>query len=95
MKKRKFTIEFKKQAVDLALSLGNISEAAKQLGVLDSSIHNWKKKFNTLPGGIAKSDISVADLEELKRLRRENAEQKKVIHILKAAAAFFSQDHLK
>ena len=33
--------------------------------------------------------------EELARLRRENNELRKVNHILKAAAAFFSQDHLK
>ena len=33
--------------------------------------------------------------EEIKRLRTEVTELKKVNHILKAAAAFFSQDHLK
>jgi transposase-like protein len=33
--------------------------------------------------------------EENARLRRENQELKKVNQILKAAAAFFSQDHLK
>jgi len=34
-------------------------------------------------------------VEENRRLQRELAEQKKINHILKAAAAFFSQDHLK
>ena len=33
--------------------------------------------------------------EELKRLRKEVEELKKVNYILKRAAAFFSQDHLK
>ena len=33
--------------------------------------------------------------DEVRRLQREVAELKKVNHILKAAAAFFSQDHLK
>ena len=33
--------------------------------------------------------------EENRRLQAENAELKKVNHILKAAAAFFSRDHLK
>ena len=58
MKKRKFTKEFKSQAVDLAASLGNVKEAARQLGIPDGNIHNWKAKgpvsvpteaLNTLP----------------------------------------------
>ena len=35
------------------------------------------------------------DHEELLRLRKENAEQKQVILILKKAAAFFSNDQQK
>lgn len=93
MKKRTFTKEFKQQAVELAASLGNTQEAARQLGVLDSNIHGWKKAGSPFKDG---GTLNLLDeREELKRLRRETAEQKKVIHILKAAAAFFSQDHLK
>ena len=44
---------------------------------------------------ISKQDEAVSQEQELKRLRKENEEQKKVIYILKRAAAFFSQDHLK
>ena len=89
--------EFKLQAVELASSLGNVSEAARQFGILDSLIHHWKNKFGStvLKSGEGKVVFSSSESEELKRLRREMAEQKKVIHILKAAAAFFSQDHLK
>jgi transposase-like protein len=39
--------------------------------------------------------VSTSDHEELLRLRKEVSELKKVNHILKSAAAFFSQDHLK
>ena len=97
MKKRTFTKEFKIQAVELAASLGNVTEAARQLGVLDSSIHNWKKSLSDSAPEVAvkKMNLSSEEHDELKRLRRETAEQKKVIHILKSAAAFFSQDHLK
>lgn len=96
MKKRTFTKEFKIQAVELAASLGNVTEAARQLGVLDSSIHNWKKSLAAPVSKVfEKTNLSLEEYDELKRLRRETAEQKKVIHILKAAAAFFSQDHLK
>ena len=96
MKKRTFTKEFKIQAVELADSLGNVTEAARQLGILDSSIHNWKKNLSVAgPKMVENVKLSAKEYDELKRLRRETAEQKKVIHILKAAAAFFSQDHLK
>ena len=95
MKNRRFTKEFKQQAVELAASLGNIDKAAKQLGINDSSIHGWKKKTESSSKSDLPINFSLSEAEELKRLRRETAEQKKVIHILKAAAAFFSQDHLK
>jgi len=95
MTKRKFTKEFKAQAVELAASLGNVKEAARQLGIPDGNIHNWKVKESTPIPSEEKHIFAVSEMEELKRLRRETAEQKKVIHILKAAAAFFSQDHLK
>ena len=96
---RKYTEEFKRQAVQLAIELGSPSRAAKQLGVPEANVHNWKWKQNkentisTMPLN-STGNAQVADAEELKRLRRENAELKKVNHILKAAAAVFSRDHL-
>ena len=92
MQSRKYTVEFKQQAVDLAKSLGCTKKAADQLGISDVNIHVWKKKLMGLDSSESQQE---SPLDELKRLRRENAEQKKVIHILKSAAAFFSQDHLK
>ena len=92
---RKYTDEFKKQAVELAASLGNFTEAARQLGVPDSCIHAWRSKFSGTEVKGGTGQLKVAESEELKRLRKENAELKKVNHILKSAAAFFSQDHLK
>lgn len=89
--KRAFTKEFKKQAVELAKSLGNTTMAAKQLGIRDTLIHSWKSKF----GAGNSSGLSESERDEIKRLRKENAELKKVNYILKGAAAFFSQDHLK
>ena len=95
-KNRKYTEEFKRRAVDLAESLGNTSEASRQLGIDNSNIVAWRDRIkgrqvsepvSRLPGE--------TERDELARLRRENSELKKVNHILKAAAAFFSQDHLK
>lgn len=90
-KKKNYTPEFKKQALELAIRLGNYSQAARQLGVSDAIIYEWKRKlgYKTPTKGLSETE------QENQRLRKENAELKKVNHILKAAAAFFSQDQLK
>jgi transposase len=96
MKTRKtYADEFKKQAVELAESMNNYTGAAKQLGISDSLIHSWKRiNFNS-PDAEKKAKVYSDPETELKKLRKENAELKKVNYILKSAAAFFSQDHLK
>jgi transposase len=89
---RVYTQEFKKQAATLAIEMG-ATRAAKQLGVPMSVVAKWKK--SELENRPRPSNLK-ADLEaENKRLLAENAEQKKIITILKSAAAFFSRDHLK
>lgn len=90
--KKRYTIEFKQQAVELAQSLGSMMEASRQLGISDGNIHAWKKKYGKKE---APRNLEESEIEELKRLRHENAQLKKVNYILKSAAAFFSQDHLK
>ena len=91
---RSYTQEFKQQAVELANSLGCVKKAADQLGIPDVNIHCWKKKLNIQNLSKNPSTLS-AEQEELRKLRKEVAELKQSNLILKTAAAFFSQDHLK
>jgi transposase len=93
-KPKNYTDEFKKQAVALANELDSVSRAAAQLGISPVNIYDWKKKIDIAVININEQSSS-SDREELMRLRKENSELKKVNHILKSAAAFFSQDHLK
>ena len=96
-KNRKYTREFQIEALNLVKELGSYSEAARRLGISDAILHSWKKKYNLTLDLKSNKDAAaaVAETEEMKRLRKENEELKKVNYILKRAAAFFSQDHLK
>jgi transposase len=89
---KKYTVEFKEQAVRLAAELG-IQAAATKLGLTYANIYSWQKKKKFTKDVVVESTESAKD--ELKRLRKENDELKKANYILKRAAAFFSQDHLK
>lgn len=89
--KKTYSKEFKQQAVDLAVSMGNCVAAARQLGISDSVIHAWKRQF----GYLKEAKVLSKEESELQKLRKENTELKKVNYILKAATAFFSQDQLK
>ena len=89
---RRYNPEFKQQAAELANRIGT-SQAARHLGIPVQNVHTWKKNANkneTKPANV-KSDLE----SEIRQLRKENDELNKVNQILKRAAAFFSQDHLK
>ena len=94
--RRSFTNEFKAQAVDLAEQIGSQAEAASRLGINPERIRLWKHQL----GRANKSQDTrtpqqaIADLEEIKRLRKQVTDPEKTNYILKKAAAFFSQDHL-
>jgi transposase len=90
--KRQYTPEFKQQAVELSSRIG-VSRAAKQLGISASNLHHWKAKGGKLSKPTRAEDLNLQ--EENRRLQKEVNELKQVNMILKRAAAFFSQDHLK
>lgn len=90
--RRHYTPEFKEQAVALAADLKSIAKAEAELGIPHGLIHQWRRKIGTPVSATGKPESAE---DEIRRLRQENEKLKKVNHILKSAAAFFSQDHLK
>jgi transposase len=93
---RKYTDDFKHRAVELAKEIG-ISPAEQRLGIPAGNIRNWRDKINKF-GKVSRTDTKSPNEpveDRLRRLERENSELKKANLILKSAAAFFSQDHLK
>ena len=93
-KRRRFTKEFKLEAVRLIVEEGRrISELARELGVGENLLGRWKKKseegeIDPFPG---KGRLSPED-EELRRLRRENKRLRMEHEILKKAVAIFSEE---
>lgn len=94
--RRSFTNEFKVQALELAEQIGSTAEAAKRLGIQAERIRVWKRQLGRHAADKTRTiGQSMADAEEIKRLRKQVSELEKTNYILKKAAAFFSQDHLK
>jgi transposase len=70
---RTYSTEFKREAVRLAQTSGKpIAQVARELGISDTSIHEWRKQLaahgdEAFPG----SGHQMAQEEELRRLKRE------------------------
>ena len=91
--RRKFTDEFKADAVRLALSGGrSIGQVAKDLGVIETSLRDWIRKSKIEVGQGPADALTKAEREELVRLRRENKRLEMERSILKKAAAFFAKE---
>lgn len=96
-KRRAFTPEFKAQAVELSEQMGSISKAAEKLGIREDSIRLWKRSLGRSknPQFYQTPQEAMRILEENKALKKQISDLEKTNYILKKAAAFFSQDHLK
>jgi transposase len=88
-----YTAEFKREAVQLAQTSGkSIAQVARELGISDTSIHQWRKELaehasQAFPG----SGHQTMQEEELRRLKRENEVLKQERDILKKAVGIFSR----
>lgn len=90
-KKRRYSAELKKEAVDLVQVSGmSVANAASDLGVGYSTLIKWlslAKERNNDPSGVTE-----AEREELKRLRKENHVLKLERDLLKKTALYFAKD---
>ncbi len=87
--KRRFTSEFKTQAVELLRASGkSASEVARELGISTAALCRWLK----LADEAAARPVETSQAEELKRLRKELEVVKMERDFLKKAAAFFAKE---
>ena len=92
-KRRKFTEEFKRDAVNLVVVEGySIPAAAKAVGVLDGSLRLWYRQYAPEPAACGE-DSSVEELKaENKRLRKQLRDAEIEREILKKATAYFAKE---
>ena len=94
MGKRRYSEEYKAEAVKLVLERGlSTAQAALDLGVGKSTMDKWVRVWRGLKASGVK--ITPAQLEELKRLKKENRILREERDILKKAAAYFAKDSQK
>ena len=96
MERRKFTREFKIEAVRLIAERGvTVAQASRDLGVHGTVLRNWVKAFrddpeHSFPG----NGQQKPEQAEIARLKREVAKLKAERDILKKAAAYFAKDSM-
>ena len=94
---RRYTDEFRTEAVRLALSTGG-NATAKRLGIPQSTITNWvRRNREAAPVSVAGAAVAVKrpglEVEaENARLRRELASAKLDLEIVKKAAVYFAKE---
>jgi transposase len=89
--RRRYTLEYKQEAVRLVTSGQKVAAAAKALGIVEQTLSNWVKaeKSGQLRG--VKSEQVSAERMEVNRLRAELARVTMERDILGKATAYFAK----
>ena len=85
--RRRFTDEFKAEVVGLVRSGRSVAEVSRDLDLTESAVRTWVHRAEDRG-----SSLSVAEREELSRLRRQVRVLEEERTILKKAAAFFAKE---
>lgn len=96
--RRIHTAEFKRDAMQLARTSGNLSGTARDLGIRVSLLRKWRDAQQTngataFPGQ-GRQALS-PEQQEIQRLRKENEILRQEREILKKATAFFAKETLR
>ena len=89
--RRRFTQEYKDQAVSLHLDSGqSIAEVARSIGVHEMTLGKWVKKMKD-SGRVPDKDLSETERAELERLRKDNTVLRMERDFAKKVAAWFAK----
>lgn len=89
--------EFRAEAVALVREAGRTqAEVARSLGISKHTLSGWVLAARDVQRREADpTALSASELDELKRLRKENAELRTDREILRKAAAFFARETMR
>lgn len=91
--RRKFTREFKTEAVRLArVGDRTIKQIAEDLDLTESALRNWLNRAKIDAGDGPPDAMTTAERSELSALRREVKRLREERDILKAAATYFAKE---
>jgi transposase len=86
--RRRFTAEFKREAVELVHTSGRpIAEIARELGIYDSTLGNWVRQDRIDRG--EQDGLSSEEQTRLRELERDNARLRMERDLLKRTVAFW------
>ncbi|MFD7409484.1 transposase [Streptomyces sp. NPDC059866] len=89
---RKYPDELRERAIREVRSTGRpVAHVARDLGIHKEALRNWVRQAEA-DAGERDDRLTSSEQEELKQLRRENAELRRANEILKAASAFFAAE---
>jgi transposase len=96
MQRRKFSREFKLEAVKLVRERGvSVAQAARDLELHENVLRKWVREQAADPGSAFPGHGQMKPEQmEIERLRREVAKLKAERDILKKAAAYFAKDSI-
>ncbi len=96
MQRRKFSREFKLEAVKLVRERAvSVSQAARDLDLHENVLRKWVREQAADPGSaFSGHGVLKPEQQEIERLRRELARMKAERDILKKAAAYFARDSI-
>lgn len=93
-RRRQFTVEFKREAVQLIVKQGlSVAEAARRLDVRESLLRRWRKALEATKSAGQSSASQPSALEvEVRQLREEVRRLTIEREILKKATMFFAKE---
>jgi transposase len=91
--RRKFTPEYKAEAVQFVISSGKpIAEVARNLGIVEGTLGNWVAKARE-NGEFKEPPLELSERAEFERMKKELQQVKMERDFLKKAAAFFASQN--